>query len=67
MLTSSNQPNDIDTAYDLGVNSYLVKPGDLGVLSDLAKMIHEYWLGFNIKPGVGQPPPMHFQSAATLS
>lgn len=52
MLTSSNQPRDIDAAYDLGVNSYLVKPGDLSVLSELVKTIHQYWLGFNIKPGV---------------
>lgn len=52
MLTSSNQPRDIDAAYDLGVNSYLVKPGDLSVLTELIKTIHQYWFGFNMKPGV---------------
>jgi CheY-like chemotaxis protein len=51
MLTSSNQLRDIDAAYDLGVNSYLVKPGDLSVLTELIKTIHQYWLGFNIRPG----------------
>ncbi|HZQ48248.1 MAG TPA: response regulator [Verrucomicrobiae bacterium] len=55
MLTSSNQPHDIDSAYDLGVNSYLVKPGDLTVLTELIKTIHQYWLGFNMKPGVTNP------------
>ncbi len=55
MLTSSNQPRDIDAAYDLGVNSYLVKPGDLSVLSELLKTIDQYWLGYNMKPGATGP------------
>jgi CheY-like chemotaxis protein len=48
MLTSSNQPMDIARAYDLGANSYLVKPADLGVLTELMKTIAAYWLGFNM-------------------
>lgn len=55
MLTSSNQLRDIDAAYDLGVNSYLVKPGDLTVLTELIKTIHQYWLGYNMKPGATPP------------
>src|SRR6185312_6812532 len=39
ILTSSNQQADIIKAYDLSVNSFLVKPGDLGLLGDMAKSI----------------------------
>jgi CheY-like chemotaxis protein len=52
MLTSSNQAHDINTAYDLGANSYLVKPGDLSVLVEFARSIQHYWLGFNTRPGI---------------
>jgi CheY-like chemotaxis protein len=51
MLTSSNQPDDIDAAYDLGANSYLVKPGDLRVLVEMFKSLHQYWFCCNARPG----------------
>jgi CheY-like chemotaxis protein len=47
MLTSSNQPEDIKSAYDLGANSYLMKPADLDTLARMLKTIHDYWLGMN--------------------
>ena len=62
MLTSSNQPHDIDTAYDLGANSYLVKPGDLGVLTELVRTIQQYWLGYNMKPGMSTPAPFELRN-----
>jgi CheY-like chemotaxis protein len=52
MLTSSNQPQEINLAYDLGANSYLVKPGSMHELVELAKAVENYWLKVNIKPGV---------------
>ncbi|MDB6017399.1 MAG: two-component system response regulator [Pedosphaera sp.] len=52
MLTSSNQLSDINAAYDLGANSYLVKPGDLSDLVELIKSLHHYWLGLNTNPSV---------------
>ncbi len=51
MLTSSNQPTDIARAYELGANSYMVKPADLGVLTDLAKAVEAYWITFNVPMG----------------
>ena len=39
ILSASNRPQDIDRAYDLGVNSYLVKPGSLDGLLHLAKCL----------------------------
>ena len=50
MLTSSTLPSDINQAYDLGANSYLVKPPNLEVLIELAKTIELYWLRTNTPP-----------------
>jgi CheY-like chemotaxis protein len=47
MLTSSLLPGDINQAYDLGANSYLIKPSDLESLITLAKTIELYWLRTN--------------------
>ncbi len=47
MLTSSTLPSDINQAYDLGANSYLIKPPDLESLIALAKTIELYWLRTN--------------------
>jgi len=47
MLTSSLLPSDINRAYDLGANSYLIKPPDLDALIKLAQTIDLYWLRTN--------------------
>jgi CheY-like chemotaxis protein len=47
LFTSSNQPSDIETAYELGVNSYLVKPLNFDEVFGLARQIREYWLVAN--------------------
>lgn len=50
MLTSSQQDRDVNTAYDLGVNSYLVKPVDFDGLLQMLQTINFYWLILNEKP-----------------
>lgn len=50
VLTSSNHELDIKRAYDLGANSYLVKPVGFEALVDMVKTIYGYWLHFNQKP-----------------
>ena len=50
VLTSSNQSPDINRAYDLGVNSYLVKPTGFDTLLELVKNLDMYWLILNEKP-----------------
>jgi CheY-like chemotaxis protein len=50
MLTSSLLPSDIAQAYDLGANSYLLKPSDLHSLVALAKAIDLYWFQTNVRP-----------------
>lgn len=49
-LTSSRMKEDINRAYDLGVNSYLVKPVKLDDLTVLNKMVVEYWVGHKREP-----------------
>ena len=50
VLTSSDQPQDINRAYDLGANSYLLKPHSSHELSDLVKRVQKYWLEVNQVP-----------------
>ncbi len=42
MLTSSSEPTDLDRAYSLGANSYLVKTVDLASMREIARGIGEY-------------------------
>ena len=53
MLTSSEQPRDVNSAYDSGVNSYLVKPVEFDALFDMLKAVSLYWVMFNTKPHLG--------------
>jgi CheY-like chemotaxis protein len=50
ILTSSPQTADIARAYDLGANSYLVKPGNPNDLFAIAHTLHLYWLTYNATP-----------------
>ncbi len=56
ILSSSNAPEDIDQAYDLGANSYLVKPGNIDGLVELARAIEIFWLKANARPTL-EPQP----------
>ena len=44
MLTSSKQAADINRAYDLGVNAYLVKPVNFDALVEMLKTLDAFWL-----------------------
>ena len=50
ILSSSNEPRDVNRAYDLGVNSYLVKPHSAERLSALVQQLQVYWLDTNNSP-----------------
>jgi len=52
ILTSSKESTDISRAYDLGVNSYLVKPVSFDTLLDMVETLNLYWLLLNEKPPV---------------
>ena len=47
VLTSSQEGKDITEAYDLGVNSYIVKPIDFEKFSNSIREIGMYWLVLN--------------------
>lgn len=51
IFSSSSDPVDIQRAYDLGANSYVVKPVRSSDLNSVAKSLCEYWCGFNCMKG----------------
>lgn len=50
ILTTSRDNTDLDAAYALGVNSYIVKPVDFGSFGEIVKKIKLYWLLTNEPP-----------------
>lgn len=54
VLTSSIEERDLDTAYELGANSYVQKPVDFNQFSDAVAKIGMYWLLLNQTPD-GRP------------
>jgi CheY-like chemotaxis protein len=50
VFTTSNQERDVETAYELGVNAYVVKPDGPDKSSDLADLIKRFWLDVNLSP-----------------
>ena len=50
VLTSSKEEQDIVKSYELGVNSYIVKPVDFQKFIDSIKDIGLYWLVLNQPP-----------------
>ncbi|HFB83474.1 MAG TPA: response regulator [Thermodesulfatator sp.] len=55
VLTSSKDTPDINRAYDLGANSYLVKPVAFEALIEMVKTLGLYWLILNQKPTLTPP------------
>jgi CheY-like chemotaxis protein len=56
ILTSSQLAPDIEMAYALGVNAYLVKPSSTAELQEIAVGIKKFWLNLN-HPPAGQKIP----------
>jgi CheY-like chemotaxis protein len=50
VLTSSQQSSDVNRAYDLGANSYLVKPVTFDTLVEMVKGLNFYWVILNENP-----------------
>jgi CheY-like chemotaxis protein len=50
VLTSDESPRTIDAAYDLGANSYLVKPGNATDIARMVQTIQQYWVKLNEPP-----------------
>jgi CheY-like chemotaxis protein len=56
VLTMNDDPSTINSAYDLGANSYLVKPGDPAQVGRVVQAIQRYWIDLN------EPPPLVMQA-----
>ena len=55
VLTSSQQESDLIHSYNLGVNSYIVKPVDFDQFTKAVQLIGFYWLLLNKTPeGLGR-------------
>lgn len=52
VMSSSQQAADVQQAYQLGANTYFVKPSDFQTLVDLCKQIGTYW-NYGVKPKIG--------------
>jgi len=52
MLTSSKETSDVNRAYDIGANSYLVKPVLFDSLLGMVKSLGLYWLTLNKGPEI---------------
>ncbi len=52
VFSSSNHPRDVEQAYRLGANAYLVKPTSTAQRNEMIRTIRAFWLQLN------QVPPM---------
>jgi len=50
VFTSSVLPADVNRAFELGANSYLVKPADFKKLQETVRYLDEYWVKLNQSP-----------------
>ena len=50
MLTTSAESQDMERAYELGVNSYIIKPVDFDKFVEVASQIEVYWTVLNSRP-----------------
>ena len=50
VLTSSREDSDIAKCYQLGVNSYIIKPVDFEKFSESMRQVGHYWLLLNQPP-----------------
>jgi CheY-like chemotaxis protein len=50
VLTTSAEEHDVRAAYQLGANSYIVKPVDFDKFLEVARQIDLYWCALNMPP-----------------
>ncbi len=54
VLTASDQIRDVNTAYRLGANSFMVKPTDFENVVEMAKTLRTYWLQMSKTPEISR-------------
>ena len=53
ILTSSKEEGDRALTYDIGANSYIVKPVSFNGFLDVIRQIEGYWISLNVAPPDG--------------
>jgi len=56
VLTSSDHVRDVNSAYRLGANSFLVKPDEFQNYVETCKALKQYWLNMDQTPEISRPP-----------
>jgi len=56
VLTSSDRIRDVNEAYQLGANSFLVKPLDFQDFTHLSRLIADFWFKASRTPQTFRPP-----------
>jgi CheY-like chemotaxis protein len=54
VMTSSAENRDLKDCYDLGVNSYIVKPLDFQQFVEMSRQVGFYWMMLNQIPSLDQ-------------
>jgi CheY-like chemotaxis protein len=57
VLTSSDRIQDVNLAYQLGANSFLVKPVDFERFVEISQALKGYWLWLSRAPEILRPLP----------
>jgi CheY-like chemotaxis protein len=57
VLTASSEIRDVNQAYQLGANSFMVKPDDFQNVASMARLLKDYWLLGNKASGSRPVPP----------
>lgn len=55
VLTRPGPESEIERAYELGCNSFLVKPASFNTLLVMMQALVQYWLGLNLPPQLASP------------
>ncbi|GAB4464395.1 MAG: response regulator [Elainellaceae cyanobacterium] len=50
VMSSSQEDPDLNACYDLGINSYIVKPQDFEQFAEVVRQISYYWMQLNCPP-----------------
>ena len=56
VLTNSDDAGDISKAYQLGANSYMVKPGDFSNFCEMIRSLVAFWLHHSQRPELRRRP-----------
>src|SRR3989440_8913154 len=55
VLTTSDEIRDVNQAYRMGANSFLVKPVDFAAFVEVSRALKGYWLWMSEEPEISRP------------